>query len=276
MAHIIVVGNEKGGSGKTTCTMHLIANLLELGLKTASIDLDIRQKSLSRYLENRARNISETGAKLYMPDHIIFVPHKSDSIKELEQEDANRFSDVVESLQNNDFIIIDTPGSDTHLSRFAHSFADTVITPINDSFVDLDVLVRVNPNNLEIEKPSIYSETIWQQKLMRAQRDRGSIEWVVLRNRLSNLDAKNKRNMEVVLDKFSKRLGCRILPGFSERVIFRELFLRGITLLDLEKMQGQVNLSISHIAAKQELRNFIKSLNIKEINAVFSEMSEAA
>jgi chromosome partitioning protein len=51
--YVIVVGNEKGGSGKSTAAMHLIVALAKLDFKLGSIDLDARQSSLSRYIANR-------------------------------------------------------------------------------------------------------------------------------------------------------------------------------------------------------------------------------
>jgi chromosome partitioning protein len=150
------------------------------------------------------------------------------------------------------------------LSRLAHSYADTIITPINDSFIDLDVLAKINSKDMQIEKPSIYSQLVWEQKMQRAKRDKQSINWVVVRNRLSHLDAKNKRNIADVLEKLSKRIAFKIAHGFSERVVFRELFLQGLTLLDLKSAGYSFNMS--HVAARQELRDFLNSLNIDSIN----------
>ena len=162
-------------------------------------------------------------------------------------------------------MIIDTPGSYTHLSRFAHSYADTVITPVNDSFLDLDVMAKIDGETFDILKPSIYSQMIWEQKMERASRDKGSIDWVVLRNRLANLDAHNKRNVNDTLEKLSKRISFRIVPGFSERVIFRELFPHGLTLLDLKVANYNKAFSISHVAARQELRSFLDALGVKNL-----------
>ena len=165
-----------------------------------------------------------------------------------------------------DFVVIDTPGNDTYLSRLAHSFASTIITPINDSFVDLDVLASVDGETLNIIKPSIYSEMVWEQKLQRAKRDGGSIDWIVMRNRLSNIDARNKRFMTKVTEELARRIGFRVAPGFSERVIFREMFLQGLTVLDVLEMDGGGKLSISHVAARQEVRSLLQVLKIPEVD----------
>ncbi len=266
-SHIIIVGNEKGGCGKTTTTMHLIIALLRLGFSVGCIDLDSRQRSLTRYVENRRQTIAKEGISLPMPKHSVVNKSPFDSQEEAKKDERERFMQSVAVIYGScDFVVIDTPGNDTFLSRLAHSFADTIITPINDSFVDLDVLASVDGRTLEIIKPSIYSEIVWEQKLQRAKRDGGSIDWIVMRNRLSNLDAKNKRFMAKVTDDLARRIGFRAAPGFSERVIFRELFLQGLTVLDVMEADANVKISISHIAARQEVRDLLKTLNIDAVN----------
>lgn len=265
--HIFVVGNEKGGAGKTTCSMHLIIGLLDRGYHIASIDVDSRQGSLSSYINNRKLyNDKNPGNKVLMPVHFHIQDSTAKSITDKEEEEKNRFGQVLDQVKDYaDYIVIDTPGSYTHLSRFAHSYADTVITPVNDSFLDLDVMAKIDGETFDIVKPSIYSQMIWEQKMERAARDKGSVDWVVLRNRLANLDAHNKRNVHDALEKLSKRISFRIAPGFSERVIFRELFPQGLTLLDLKVANYNKAFSISHVAARQELRSFLEALGIKNL-----------
>lgn len=268
--HIIVIGNEKGGAGKTTTSMHLITALLHLGFKVASVDADCRQKSLSRYVENRANHSSKHNVDLKMPKHFILDESTDREVEQRRIQDHQQLKKLVEAELSSkdipDFLIIDTPGSNTYLSNYAHSIADTIITPINDSFLDLDVIAQIEADTLKIIRPSFYAQAIWEQKMEKARRSKGEINWIVLRNRLSALDAKNKRKMSNVLDKLSARLGFKVASGFNERVIYRELFLHGLTLLDVKQGVMEVSLSLSHIAAKQELNNLLHQLNIEKIN----------
>ncbi len=266
-AHIIVLGNEKGGSGKTTTGMHIIVALMRLGFNVGSMDLDARQRSLSRYIENRRQTSLKENVPLPTSQHLVLQRSPFNIVQEAEEDERERFMEAIAKLSvSNDIIVIDSPGSDTYLARLAHGHADTIITPINDSFVDLDVLANVDGHTLKIIKPSIYSEMVWEQKLARAKRDGGSIEWIVMRNRLSNIDAKNKRFMTQVTTELARRIGFRVAPGFSERVIFREMFLQGLTVLDIMDSNAKGVVSLSHIAARQEVRDLLKTLRIPMVD----------
>lgn len=258
--YIIVLGNEKGGTGKSTVAMHIIVNLLREGHSVGSIDVDARQGTLTRYVENRRTRKEKTNENLPLSDHIPVYRSKLESVPAAEAEETSIFTQALGRLNENDFIVIDTPGSDTYLSRLAHSYADSLITPLNDSFIDLDMLVRVNADSLDILRPSTYSEMVWDQKKQRAMRDSGSIDWIVLRNRLSSLNSRNKEEMERVLSALSKRIGFRLVAGFGERVIFRELFLNGLTLLDMK--ESNTALTLSHVAAKQELASLMNMIQL--------------
>lgn len=259
-SHVIVLGNEKGGTGKSTLTMHVIVSLLRQGFKVGTIDVDARQGTLSRYIENRRHRCESTSEDLPLPEHTSVFRSKLERVSEAEQDENLRFVEVMDRLKDSDFIVIDTPGSDTYLSRLAHSYADTLITPLNDSFIDLDMLVRVRPDSLDILRPSTYSEMVWDQKKQRAMRDNGSIDWIVVRNRLSSLNSRNKEEMERVLNALSKRIGFRLVPGFGERVIFRELFLSGLTLSDMRECN--MPMTLSHVGAKQELAELIEMIQL--------------
>lgn len=261
--YIIVLGNEKGGTGKSTVSMHIIISLLRMGFSVGSIDVDARQGTLSRYLENRKETASKMEKSLPLSEHIPLLPSQHALREEAVKEDRENLEKALLQLSSKRFILIDTPGSDSPLSRAAHSVADTLITPLNDSFIDLDMLVRLKSDTLDILRPSTYAEMVWEQKKQRAIRDQGSIEWIVLRNRLSSINARNKEQMEEIVKILSKRIGFRYIPGFGERVIFRELFLSGLTVLDLEDYK--MSITLSHVAAKQELRNLIQMIQLPDV-----------
>ena len=259
-ATIVALGNEKGGSGKSTTAMHLVVALLRAGRRVASVDLDDRQGSLSRYLDNRRAHARAHGVELPMPDHEAI---DGDAGGPPQSDLEGRAEDAIERLRpDHDVIVIDTPGGDSALGRLGHSYADTLITPLNDSFVDLDVLGRVDSRRMRILGPSHYAEMVWEQKMRRARRDGGSIDWIVMRNRLSSLDASNKREMASLLHELSQRIGFRTVAGFGERVVYRELFLKGLTMMDLREVTGAEQLNLSHVAARQEVRTLVDALDL--------------
>jgi chromosome partitioning protein len=261
--HIIVLGNEKGGCGKSTTAMHVITALLRAGASVGSLDLDARQQTLTRYLENRQRWLEAKGLRLAMPAHRVVPPSAADSVRDQQAEETARLEEALAGVSAGaDVVVIDCPGRDCFLARLAHGRADTLITPVNDSFIDLDLLARVEPENFKVVGPSVYAEMVWEGRKRRALTDRGSIDWVVMRNRLASLEARNKRRVGQVLDRLAKRIGFRHLPGLSERVIYREMFLNGLTLLDLRDPGAQVNLTMSHVAARAEVQALIDGLGV--------------
>jgi len=251
---IIVVGSEKGGTGKSTTAMHLIAALLYDGHRVGCIDLDSPQSSLSRYIENRQTLNRQYGLDLPLPKQVgSSDPAKGTGLLE---EDLARLAGLC------DYVVVDTPGSDSAISRMAHSWASIVITPINDSFVDLDTLAVLDADGEEILRRGHYAEMVAQARKQKLARTGEGFDWIVLRNRLSNLEARNKNRMADALDNLAGYLEFRNCPGLSERVIYRELFLKGLTLLDLRKERAGVTLSMSHVAARQELRALVQSIGI--------------
>jgi chromosome partitioning protein len=263
MAYIIVVGNEKGGSGKSTTCMHVATALVRSGHRVGALDLDLRQRSFGRYLENRRAYLARAGLSLPMPDLRDLPPASADATPD------QRLAATVEAmLPRSDFIVIDCPGSHTRLSQVAHTMADTLITPMNDSFVDFDLLARVDPVTGQVTGPSIYAEMVWSARQLRAQAGLKPIDWVVVRNRLGAQAMHNKKKVGAALEDLSRRIGFRVLSGFSERVIFRELFPRGLTLLDL-KDTGVDQLNLSNIAARQELRDLMAGLRLPSLTVGF-------
>ena len=269
MAHIIVVGNEKGGSGKSTTSMHVATALVRMGHRVGTLDLDLRQQSLGRYIENRRAFCAAKGHDLATPDYINLPEVAPEDVPEGTNINDHRLSLAVQQLSDDaDFVMIDCPGSHTRLSQMAHSLADTLITPLNDSFVDFDLLARTRPGDGAILGPSVYAEMVWAARQTRARAGLKPIDWIVTRNRLGSQQMHNKRKVGEALGKLSRRIGFRVAPGFSERVIFRELFPRGLTLLDLRDIGGD-RLNLSNIAARQEVRDLLNTLNLPGVKVRF-------
>ncbi len=247
--HILVFANEKGGTGKSTTAVHVAVALAVTGHRVAAIDLDHRQKTMARYLENREGTGRKKKVDLPSPAYValsLMTP-------------AGLDQEIARIGSNADFVIIDTPGRDDPVSRHAITLADTIVTPMNDSFVDLDLIGQVDPDTFKIKKPSFYAELIWDLRKVRAQKDGTTVDWVVLRNRLQHIEANNMRRVAQAMGELSKRAGFRCIPGLGERVIYRELFPSGLTLLDTGAITG---FGISHIAARQELREMIAALSL--------------
>ena len=269
MAHIIVVGNEKGGAGKSTVSMHVATALSRAGKQVGVLDLDLRQRSFGHYAQNRRAFCEREGLDLPTPDYRDLPEAEGGALEPGENAYDRRLSAAVAALEKEaDFIIIDCPGSHTRLSQVAHSLADTLITPMNDSFIDFDLLARIDPDTSRVTGPSIYAEMVWSARQLRARAGLKPIDWIVLRNRLGAQQMHNKKKVGEALEQLSKRIGFRVAPGFSERVIFRELFPRGLTLLDLRDV-GVENLNLSNVAARQEVRDLVKALDLPGVAVTF-------
>ncbi len=262
---IIVIGNEKGGSGKSTTAMHIIAGLLVSGYKVAAIDLDARQATLSNYIENRKNNSSSMMIDIKMPEHIAILSSDLNNLEDAKAIDADNLAQAIAKFsQNNDFLVIDTPGSDSNLSREGHSYADILVTPLNDSFVDFDILAKVDLQSYKIKSPSHYAQMVFEQKIKKAKRSgvNRTFDWIVIRNRMGQLTSRNQKAINKAILELSKRIGFRIAAGFSERVIFKELFLQGLTLFDINQKNSPIKLNMSHVAARQEMRNLLIALKL--------------
>lgn len=264
-AQVIVFGNEKGGAGKSTLAIHVVAALLGAGRRVAIIDLDLRQRSLGRFVENRAAWGSANGVELPLP----LAPDMGDGAA-LAREDAGvqtaRFEAALTEAVGGgaEFICIDTPGGDSDVSRLAHVHADRIVTPMNDSFVDFDMLGQVDPITLDVVRPSVYAETVWEARKRRAMAGGKPIDWVVLSNRLAVAAARNRQRLDERVAALARRVGFRVAPGLRDRVIYRELFPFGLTVGDLSPEVRPVAVSLAHVAARQELRVLMHALNLAE------------
>ncbi len=258
---VIVLGNEKGGSGKSTTAIHIIVALLREGYRVGAMDLDARQGTLAGTLAARRQFVESKNITLPLPEFVSVHRSALDNRVEAEAEEQARFDEALKSLSVNcDIVVIDCPGADTYLSRYGHAHADTLITPINDSFVDFSMLAKVDPENHDIVKPSIYSEMVWEARKNRFAMNRGKIDWIVMRNRLAGSEARNKRDVGETLDSLAKRIGFRTLKGFGERVIFRELYLQGLTLMDVREANIGIAMGLSHVAARTEVRALVNAI----------------
>ena len=247
---VIVIGNEKGGAGKSTVATHVAIGLAHEGARVAVLDLDRRQQSTAHFFSNRARWIEANHAALPQPLAV------ADAV------DPAALEGALAEAASADFLVIDTPGSDTDLSRAAHRIADLIVTPMNDSFVDFDVLGVVDPVTLDLVRAGLYAETVWEARKARAAQRGRSLDWVVLRNRLASADPRNRRRVDERLMALSRRVGFRVLPGLRDRVIYRELFPFGLTVSDLGPGVRPIPVSMGHIAARQELQALMADLGL--------------
>ncbi|MDX1400595.1 MAG: division plane positioning ATPase MipZ [Kiloniellales bacterium] len=264
---MITIASHKGGTGKTTIAMHFVAGLLQRGLRVAAVDLDRPQLTLTRYLDNRRSYAEEHSLNLPLPFHS--APNgNGQNLSALQR-------NLRDLAQRMDAVIVDCPAGDHPQSGIALRTADIVITPINDSFVDLDLLAIVEPKTWRLKRPGALGAAVEEARRYKSQHDGGSIDWIVMRNRLSSLDAHNKTSMADALGGLASRLGFRQVSGLGERVIYRELFLEGLTLLDLRRKGVEKKLSLSHVAARQELRELIDSV-LPELHHTLNEQKSSA
>jgi chromosome partitioning protein len=263
-AHVIVVGNEKGGTGKSTLAMHLTVALMQRGQRVATIDLDSRQKSLTHYVENRSIWARRCGRQFRVPTHFCVAAASARSIDENEAIEFARFAEAIATVeQGYDFLVVDTPGTVNHLTRLAQSMADTLITPLNDSYVDFDVLGQVDPASFTVTGESHYAAMVREARLQRRLVDGARMDWVVMRNRLALGETNNKERIAKALAEMAMRIGFRTAEGLAERVVYRELFPRGLTALDeLDEGTLGTRASPSHGAAREEVTALMEVIKL--------------
>ena len=261
-AHVIVVANEKGGTGKSTVSINLVIALLKAGYRVASIDLDTRQRTLTRFLENRNSWAREAGKPIELPFHHALNRGDSVNVADNETQEFGEFAEAVRQIEHDyEFLVIDTPASDSYLMRLAHSLADTLVSPINDSFIDVDVFSRVHHDRAQRGAVAHYAELVIEARRRRRQVDAGLIDWVLLRNRIASIQSNNSRQIAASLGKLASELQFRSAEGLHDRVIFRELFPIGLTALDpIEEAVRTGTLTTSQQTARQEIAELIATL----------------
>ena len=263
-AYVVVLGNEKGGSGKSTVAMHVAVALMKAGQRVATIDLDSRQKSFTHYIENRRAWAKHARLGLELPTHFCIARADGAKVVDNEVTEFTAFAEAVDSLEHtHDFVVIDTPGHDSYLMRLAHSMADMLITPLNDSFVDFDVLGTVDPATFAVTGTSHFAEMVREARRQRRIVDHATTDWIVVRNRLSMLGSRNKKLVGEGIQQLALRLGFRSIDGFAERVVFREFYPRGLTALDdLNESTLGTRPNMSHVTARQEVETLLAALKL--------------
>ena len=274
---VIALGNEKGGTGKSTTAMHLAVALQARGHSVGTIDLDGHQGTLSRYIENRTRAAAVHAGALRVPRHRRIGPSSLRDREAAHAEESAALEMSLQALAASDFVVLDTPGAHSNLSRLGHRHANILITPLNDSFLDLDVLAQVDRERREVVEPSAYGRMVLDENARRAETGRPALDWIVMRNRLAHIEARNTRDMDALLDLLGARMGFRLHGGIGERVAYRELFHRGLTLLDTPlgaaaakpgpgSARGQATASSSWRHARREIEDLVAALGLPDIS----------
>jgi chromosome partitioning protein len=263
-AHVIVVGNEKGGAGKSTISIHLTVALLKAGHRVASIDLDTRQQTLTRFFENRRSWSASANWPIELPHHCAMSRGESTDLRENETREFADFAEAIGAVEHDyEFVVIDTPASDSYLMRLAHSLADTLISPVNDSYIDVDVFSRVNHDREHRGAIAHYANLVIEARRKRQIVDNGVIDWVMVRNRIASLANNNARQIAISIDKLGAELRFRAVDGLHDRVIFRELFPIGLTALDAIEQSAQKGaLTASQISARREIESLVEALRL--------------
>ena len=251
-AHVIVISNEKGGTGKSTISMHLAIKLMQEKFSVAVVDMDGRQSTLSHYIENRKKFCSENKLNLPIPELLTIEPKEDTNQFEMHRQDVEK--QISALLDKYDALVIDTPGNKNYLFEEAHKFADTLITPMSDSLIDLNVISEIDFAHPDTHHAGRYAQYIWEIKKYMAIHGKPMLNWIVVGNKISSHNSRNKNQVFGYLEKAAKTYGFRVAPAIRDRVIYKELFLQGLTVLDLSTEELKCRLSISHIAAKQEIR----------------------
>jgi chromosome partitioning protein len=265
-AHVIVIGNEKGGTGKSTLSIHISIALLKAGFRVATIDLDTRQRTLTRFFENRRSWADSAQWDVELPYHHALDRGNSDNVRDNETMEFGAFAAAVAEVEHSyEFVVIDTPASDSYLMRLAHSLADTLVSPVNDSFIDVDVFSRVHHDKNQRGQVAHYADLVLEARRRRRLVDHGLIDWVLVRNRMSSIGSNNARQIALSLSRMAMELQFRPAEGLHDRVIFRELFPIGLTALDpIEEAMRNGVLTASHVSARDEIVSLLTTLQLPE------------
>ena len=258
---IIVFSNLKGGTGKSTTALSVIVGLLRRGKSVASLDLDMDQEALARYLFNRTRFAKLTKLRIGMPNHHRFTEIDPGGNGAELSTRLDILSGLIDNLvAENDYLVIDCPSLDNPLTRAVTARADVLTSPVNESFLDIDVIGEVRGSPPTVTRVGPFAEMIGAE--MQRRRDEGidPLEWIVVRNRRNPTATRHTAAIGTVLGELSRNLSFRVTDGFVDRLIFRELFLVGLSILDLRKDDPLIASNSSHRSAYEEASNLLQSV----------------
>ncbi len=248
-SHIIVFANEKGGVGKSTTAFHTCVALCNAGEKVGALDVDLRQLTLDRALSARMETARAYKVDLPGPCQILLAQPT-----EAELEAKIRMAQI-----DCAFIVIDVGGHDSPIARRAIYMADTIVTPVNDSFIDLDMLGRIDPRTGELKTLGAFARLVEHLKEPGLAHRARPLDWVVMQNRSRSQSTKNARKFLNALNQIAPVAGFRLIPGLHERVVYRELFPIGLTLFDLDLIP---KLGRAQPAARAEISAMLAALNL--------------
>ncbi len=252
--HVIVFANEKGGVGKSTLAFHASVALCGAGAKVAVIDLDRRQQSLGRALENRETTARCLQVDLPSPQHLI-----------LQQQNGAQLSQEVARIGwECDFVVIDVAGHDSAVARYAIAMADTLVTPVNSSFVDLDLLGKFDPVTGRLKETGHFARLVDDLRNERLRLGMIPPDWIVMKNRVRTAEKRQQIRIDAALRHLAPKAGFRISQGLSERVVYRELFPFGLTHLDLKRIPG---LAKMQARTEEEVSRLIADLALPSTSA---------
>lgn len=257
--HVIAVGNGKGGSGKTTLAMHVAVGLLKAKHKVGTLDLDADQRSLTCYVENRRIWANHLHIELEIPLHRHIAAAEGVRADENEARELDWLQEAIAGFEPCcDFLVIDTPSHDSYLMRVAHLAADTIVTPLQDSFLDLCALGLIDPVTHEITRTGHYAAMVCEARKRRRQLDPGFIDWIVVRNRTCEHSL-----VKHDLGELGLRVGFRDAEGCAERAVYRQFFPLGLTAFDrADEVAAGGCPKDAHRAAQREMGELLERLRL--------------
>ncbi len=247
--HVITFANEKGGVGKSTLAFHCAVALAHAGHDVLAIDLDRRQHSLDTAFTNRDATARSLQVDLPRPRHLVLdKPCGAQLNQEITRIGAKA-----------SIIILDVAGHDSRIARYAMAMADTLITPMNSSGVDLDLLGKFDPVNHRLKQPGAFAQLVCGLQHERRERGMKELDWVVMKNRVRTTERRQQERIDDALAQLATSIGFRMGEGFRERVAYRELFAFGLTHLDLRYIPGLARLQAS---TGDEIHRLVEDLNL--------------